>query len=248
MNGYCNRGPQVTEKKWLKSPHLSIMIRFLEQQAGRRRRLLLFGCACCRRVWDLLQSESARRIVELSEARADGEANETELISAADSPDFACVDSLFARQSKTETQLSARVVDALEAVRHLVEIPVDIGLIAQNTSGDKSHDFILSHRNNYGIGIGVRRDEAEFAEKARLLRDIFGNPFRPVFFDPCWRTERAVGLAMKIYSERDFSLLSALADTLRDAGCDNDAILNHCRGGESHVRGCWVIDLILDKR
>ena len=38
-----------------------------------------------------------------------------------------------------------------------------------------------------------------------------------------------------------------LADALQDAGCDNDDILTHCRGEGPHVRGCWVVDLVLGK-
>jgi hypothetical protein len=38
-----------------------------------------------------------------------------------------------------------------------------------------------------------------------------------------------------------------LADALQDAGCDNDRILDHCRGPGPHVRGCWVVDLVLGK-
>jgi hypothetical protein len=32
-----------------------------------------------------------------------------------------------------------------------------------------------------------------------------------------------------------------------DAWCDNDDILDHCRGPGPHVRGCWVVDLVLGK-
>jgi hypothetical protein len=81
----------------------------------------------------------------------------------------------------------------------------------------------------------------------RLLRDIFGNPFRPVTFSPSWRTDTAVALARQMYESRDFSAMPILADALQDAGCDSDDILNHCRGPESHVRGCWVVDLVLGK-
>jgi len=38
-----------------------------------------------------------------------------------------------------------------------------------------------------------------------------------------------------------------LADALEDAGCTDAAILEHCRGPGPHVRGCWVVDLILGK-
>jgi hypothetical protein len=91
-------------------------------------------------------------------------------------------------------------------------------------------------------------DEAEFAAKGQLLRDIFGNPFRPVAFSPEWRTDTAVALARQMYDSRDFSAMPILADALQDAGCDNDGILNHCRDPKQiHVRGCRVIDLVLGK-
>jgi hypothetical protein len=80
-----------------------------------------------------------------------------------------------------------------------------------------------------------------------LIRDIFGNPFRPVAVDARWRTAAAVGLAASIYEDRAFDRLPILADALEEAGCDNDAILAHCRGDGPHVRGCWVVDLILGK-
>jgi hypothetical protein len=81
-----------------------------------------------------------------------------------------------------------------------------------------------------------------------LLHDIFGNPFRPVTFSPAWRTYNALALAQQMYDSRDFSVVPILADALQDAGCDNEDILNHCRdAGAAHVRGCWVVDLVLGK-
>jgi hypothetical protein len=82
---------------------------------------------------------------------------------------------------------------------------------------------------------------------ATLRRDIFGNPFRPAAFSPSWRTDTAVTLARIMYDSRDFSAMPILADALQDAGCDSDDILNHCRGDGTHVRGCWVVDLVLGK-
>jgi hypothetical protein len=39
-----------------------------------------------------------------------------------------------------------------------------------------------------------------------------------------------------------------LADALQDAGCDNMDVLTHCRdAAQVHVRGCWVVDLVLGK-
>jgi hypothetical protein len=92
----------------------------------------------------------------------------------------------------------------------------------------------------------------EQKQLARLLRDIVGNPFRPTRFEPAWRTKDVVALAQVIFEDRSFNRLPILADALLDAGCDEDSILRHCRGTElgvqeppHHVRGCWVIRLLL---
>ena len=80
------------------------------------------------------------------------------------------------------------------------------------------------------------------------LRDIFGNPFRIVAFDPAWRTSTAIALARGMYESRDFGAMLILADALQDAGCDSEDVLNHCRDPKQvHVRGCWVVDLVLGK-
>ena len=84
-------------------------------------------------------------------------------------------------------------------------------------------------------------------EAAAILRDIFVNPFRPVVFDPRWRTEHTVGLAAKMYDDREFAAMPILADALEEAGCDSEPILTHCREPGVHVRGCWVVDLVLGK-
>ena len=81
----------------------------------------------------------------------------------------------------------------------------------------------------------------------RFFRDIFPNPFRPVAFDPAWRTSTAVGLARTMYESRDFAAMPILADALEEAGCGSTDILAHCRGDGPHVRGCWVVDLVLGK-
>ncbi|MBP3957871.1 hypothetical protein J8F10_21670 [Gemmata sp. G18] len=80
-----------------------------------------------------------------------------------------------------------------------------------------------------------------------MLRDVFGNPFRPLAFSTECRTETALALARGIYESRDFGAMPILADALQDAGCDNLDILSHCRKPGEHVRGCWVVDLVLGK-
>ena len=79
------------------------------------------------------------------------------------------------------------------------------------------------------------------------MRCVIGNPFRPISFSPDWRTDTVVILSRQMYESREFSAMLILADALQDAGCDSADILNHCRGPGPHVRGCWVVDLVLGK-
>lgn len=96
---------------------------------------------------------------------------------------------------------------------------------------------------------GARRDPdpAELAAQSDLLRDIFGNPFRRVAWQPEWVTETTESLALRMHETRDFAAMPVLADALEDAGCDNADILEHCRANTAHVRGCWVVALLLGR-
>jgi hypothetical protein len=77
---------------------------------------------------------------------------------------------------------------------------------------------------------------------------VFGNPFRPVEADPSWLTSDVLALARGIYEEKAFDRMPILADALQDAGCANEDVLTHCRDTTvRHVRGCWVVDLVLGK-
>jgi len=97
-------------------------------------------------------------------------------------------------------------------------------------------------------------DTKEKTAQAFLLREIFGNPIRPVTINPVWLTQTVLALAQAAYDNRnlpagtlDNARLAVLADALEDAGCTNQDILNHCRQPGEHVRGCWVLDAILGK-
>jgi hypothetical protein len=99
-----------------------------------------------------------------------------------------------------------------------------------------------------------RRERAARKVLAGFLREIVGNPFRPPRFEPAWRTSTVMQLAQGIYDSRDFSSMPILADALLDADCDEEPVLRHLRGTElgvkeqaSHVRGCWVIELVLGR-
>jgi hypothetical protein len=89
--------------------------------------------------------------------------------------------------------------------------------------------------------------EAHLSVQESIFRDIVGDPFRPVAFDVRWRTDDVLGLARAAYDDGAFARLPMLADALMDAGCDDEAILAHCRGPGPHARGCWVVDLALGK-
>jgi hypothetical protein len=89
---------------------------------------------------------------------------------------------------------------------------------------------------------------AEIHTQVNLLREIFGNPFRPATFSPAWRTTDVMLLAKGIYDARAFDRMPILADALQDAGCDIEDILNHLRNmSATHVRGCWALDSVLGK-
>jgi hypothetical protein len=99
-----------------------------------------------------------------------------------------------------------------------------------------------------GAVLDQLRDSGVYsASLAHLLRDIIGNPFRPVTADPTWLTSTVTALAKQMYESRDFTAMPILADALQDAGCDHADILAHCRGDGPHVRGCWVVDLVLSR-
>jgi hypothetical protein len=82
-----------------------------------------------------------------------------------------------------------------------------------------------------------------------IVRDLVGNPFQPPpTMDRAlvtWNNGAVVTLAKAIYDARAFDRMPELADVLEQAGCTNADILNHCRQPGVHVRGCWVVDLLL---
>jgi len=90
------------------------------------------------------------------------------------------------------------------------------------------------------------REQHQF--QCDLLRDLLGDPFHAVAFDPAWRTPAVVSLAKGIYEGRHFSDLPLLADALEEAEFGDDELLWHLRSGVEHFRGCWALDLVLKKK
>jgi hypothetical protein len=97
----------------------------------------------------------------------------------------------------------------------------------------------------------VACDKLEQQVQADLLCDLFGPlPFRDIALDPAWlaRNDGTIAkLAASIYEERAFERMPILGDALEEVGCRDEEILSHCRVPGPHVRGCWVVDLLLQK-
>jgi hypothetical protein len=126
----------------------------------------------------------------------------------------------------------------------------------QRQRGVISHQEAFNHIVDELFGLHIALERGEKAARLSHLRkakdrelalELVGpNPFRPVAFDPVWRTDTAVSLARAMYERREFGAMPILADALQDAGCDCEPILMHCRDPHAaHVRGCWVCDLVL---
>jgi hypothetical protein len=96
-----------------------------------------------------------------------------------------------------------------------------------------------------------RLPAARRAARVEILRDLFGNPFRPTTLAPAWRTPDVLALSQTAYQERmlpagtlDGACLAILADALEDAGCTERTLLDHLHGPGLHVPGCWVLDAL----
>jgi hypothetical protein len=208
----------MTEAEWLVCEDPAPMVLSFSDR-GSERKLQLFAVACCRRIWDFL-GDVDRWIVELVEESADCQV------------DYEVVRPLRRSQGggkPTQTVWAYYAVDFL----------------AWPWGNHRSH---IAYYVTETIAKGAPREMNLPILMCRLLRDIFGNPFRPVAFSPDWRSDTTVSLARQMYESREFSAMPILADALQDAGCDNDDILNHCRCDGAHVRGCWVVDLVLGKQ
>jgi hypothetical protein len=91
--------------------------------------------------------------------------------------------------------------------------------------------------------------EAERQAQARLLRCIFGDPFRPRLVIPAdviaAKSGAARRLGESIYAGRRFADLPVLADLLEAAGLTDAELLGHLRGPGPHALGCWGLDAVL---
>ena len=132
---------------------------------------------------------------------------------------------------------------------HAASAASELGAVAGMAAEAASSSVRLAVHPAAKVLGGGRRSSVkrERIAQALLLRDTFGNPFFPITLDPAWLTPTVVSLAQSIYDERAFDRMPQLADALEQAGCADADVLGHCRLGGPHVRGCWVVDLLLGK-
>ena len=211
----------MTEEEWLAPTEAGLIVSgSLIVHSPRKHRLL--GCACVKWAWTWGLGEEPPPAVSVVEAFADGLATKDDL---------------------------RRITDELRSIRSEFDesyrpVPKTYELTESLASEDASE--VLGELHGYSADMFIS-DEPEWTKVNDFARDIFGNPFRPVAFDPRWRTVDSVDLARVIYEQRAFEKMPVLGDALIDAGCEDEQVITHCRGDGPHVRGCWVVDLVLGK-
>lgn len=258
----------MTEAEWMACVDPPPMLEYLVGRAGDRK-FRLFAVECCRRVQEHISDPRCRQALAIleenvgtdryapcfelaaSNARAVWHERHYRVLASSVGDDLA------RRAAATSTgtltgltdDATARAATAKAESDPIVRAASAVWVAAGAGSPTENEDF-ASYRAEIAAEHAARACGNEGIEKlhqVRLLRDIFGNPFLPVPVDPRWLTETTATLATGIYADRAFDRMPILADALEEAGCDNRDMLDHCRGDGPHVRGCWVVDLLLGK-
>ena len=221
----------MTEAEWLACDDPERMYFFAVDTGEHRRKSRMLGCACARRLWHLL-GPIYQTAIEVAEKYEDDQASASELDHS-----FETVESASHTDYRGDTAIDLARIVVLMAVYREAAFP-DLNKAAGASAFDAENEEVDWDEAH----------EQEFAVQVHLIRDIFGNPFRPAAVDPLWLTFNVQALAQGIYDDRAFERMPILADALQDAGCDNADMLSHCRDPHAtHVRGCWVLDLLLGK-
>jgi hypothetical protein len=214
----------MTSKEWMASRDPDELMEFLIRQGSRQegRKFHLFACGCCRLCWHLLSDERFRSAVEVAERRVDGRAGDEE------------VREVGTRSFGVLAHFSHR------GVRGKLAMAASRAAVYPDTTSGARSRLASSIRDSSRL----QRRQVIAAAQCDLIRDLFGNPFERQAFDPAWLTPIVVELARAIYDHRDYEKMPFLGDALEDAGCANSRVLEHCRTGPVHARGCWVLDAL----
>jgi hypothetical protein len=227
---------RTKEDRWLRCRNPETMLKLLGRNATARK-LRLFACACCRRVWGRITDEGSQKAVEVAERHADHRATDEELRLA-----HIAADLVANAKGRADPGASWDVASATSQDPD----PLRTTWMTRETAAYDSHaDY---------TALEARR-KAEAVAQLAIGHDLFGNPFRPVSINPEWQTPTIVLLAQAAYDNRilpagtlENDRLAILADALEEAGCANADLLNHLRQPGDHVRGCWAVDLLLGKQ
>jgi hypothetical protein len=259
----------VTEEEWNACTDPEPMLEFLRGKASKRK-LRLFGIACCRRIWHLMTDERCRSGVDAAERFADGKATADELITAhltvgeAHASLWNAYNTAHSSPDVSARKLAEDRAHTASAALYLTAPPgevLEMCLSDESVLGPDGLDSVAVARGvskQVGLSLGFcppsmlsGDDEARIREwepQCRLLRDLLGRlPFRLPRLTPAWLTSTVKNLAEAIYQDKTCDTLPILADALEDAGCTNVEVLEHCRQPGVHTRGCWVVDLVLGK-
>lgn len=260
----------MTEAEWLSGPDPYDLLEQCLICELTERRLRLFACACCRRLWHLLEDSRLCVAIEVAERYADSEATEQELEATRDMAaaflenyvlqywadtelitDDTDIDSLSTEERDAIRMALERHRDGEDEKRWAVRHAAEAVVAAASRDGDDGKSY-LHHAETVILETSQAQTHyvgwhAERRLQANLLRDIFGNPYRLPSFNPRWKSRAVIDLARIIDSSRSFDRILALGDALEEAGCDSAEVLSHCRSDTGHVLGCWVVDAILGK-
>jgi hypothetical protein len=239
----------MTEADWLASGDQRRMLDLMGGWASERK-LRLLAAACCRQVWQLITNPEWRQAVEAAELYADGAAAAFERMRELAPLGGSWVNGI---EGWVTQEVSYATATPAERARWDAWVGDAATAAAAHVGALKEARRGLSGWE----GVWARRLRVERRAVADLLRCVFGNPFRPITAEPSWLAWNDVTvpkLAQTAYDDRllpsgelDPARLAVLADALEEAGCDNQEMLAHLRGPGHHVRGCWVVDLLLGK-
>ena len=243
----------MIEAEWLASNAPTGMLRHIARRASLRK-LQLYGCACCRRIWDLLTQDHWRAAVEVAERFADGDATVAELSQAHDAVGQDASVSVPRVDAETPVYALQWLTSRPEQQTPRCWVWHQLPLVESALNTDAYTRMAVAaqrrpKRRSPAPQPTDSRDECR--AHAQLLRDIFGHLVRTVSLGPAGMVAADAGVvrfAQAVYAERAFERLPILADALEESGCADAEVLGHCRGPGTHVRGCWVVDLLLGKQ
>ena len=209
--------------------------------SDRKRRL--FAVACLERVAHRLVDPRSLHALEVARQLADGRAEEAERQEAEDLAFEAYLEMCEGRRNGSPTlvpwswQQEQLTRAAALVVAQGFYYAEDVADYVQGALGDSPSG-------------GWLFELQEERRQLHWLTDILGPfPEEQVKVDPLWLAANdgaVIQLARSIDAQGDFDALPILADALEEAGCADSRLLDHCRQPGEHIRGCWVIDLLLD--